>query len=83
MRFLIGALVHTILGSWAPVYAQEGRFEPIDLRVSAVGPASSVTVDRGTRDKLAIGDLVMLFPREGGVHEGEVTQVLDRVPVPT
>ncbi len=55
--------------------------ETLSLRVSATGPGSNVSVDRGASDGVAVGDVVQLFPREGPVLRGSVTQVGERIAV--
>ena len=52
-----------------------GGLVTIELRVISSGQGSSVTIDRGSSDALAEGDLVLFHPRSGGVLSGTVTTV--------
>ena len=65
-------------GSQAEPTGQEGDaggLVTIELRVISSGQGSSVTIDRGSSDALAEGDLVLFHPRSGGVLSGTVTTV--------
>jgi len=70
-------LVLLVLAAWTPVRAEgDGDFERVKLRVTS--NAAGVTVDRGKREGLEVGDAVVLYPRAGGTYRGVVTQVDDR-----
>lgn len=62
----------------APVLAQQDVFDKVPLRVAAVRPGGTVTVDRGARDLVQAGDKVVLLPRNGAVVHGTVTDVSAR-----
>ena len=63
------------------IMAQQDEVDRVQLRVSGTGSGSSVMVDRGTRDGVQKGDVVVFYPRQGGTHRGSVTQVRERTAV--
>ena len=67
-----------LLGLVAPLWAQDGALERLELRVSDTGPGARVRVDRGRSDGVEVGDRVVLRPRSGGERTGAVTRVDDR-----
>lgn len=66
----------------AVVHAQESTQEPdfvrVDLRVIATGSGADVIVDRGSSDKLAVGDTVFFYPRGGAAQTGKVSSLEER-----
>jgi len=54
--------------------------ERVKLRVtsSSAGPPARVVVDRGKRDRVAVGDRVIVRPRDGSTIRGVVVQIEDR-----
>ena len=76
MRTRLGMLLAAALAVWTPVWAQDG-LERVELRVSSTWPGK-VVVDRGTRDALAIGDVVTFHPRTGGTIQGTVASLKER-----
>lgn len=59
--------------------AQSGEaYRTIELRVTSVGSARKVLIDRGSNDQLLVGDIVRFFPRAGGAYAGLVREVLER-----
>ncbi|MFN3243803.1 MAG: hypothetical protein ACE37K_20010 [Planctomycetota bacterium] len=69
------AALHLVCGGLA---AQGERFERLDLRVSAPRPNGQCVIDRGKREKVEVGDRVVLSPRGGQPLTGRVLQVEDR-----
>jgi len=65
------------LAALRPAGAEDGH-EVVALRVTSSGPGSVATIDRGTRDGLAVGDPVSFFPRSGGTYKGVVIQLKER-----
>jgi hypothetical protein len=57
---------------------EEEAFQRLPLRVTAAGPGAVVEVDRGSRDGLEVGDVVVLRPRESTPRRGKVAVVLAR-----
>jgi hypothetical protein len=49
----------------------------LGLRVTADAGEGRFVVDRGARDGLALGDVVVFTPRAGGEHQGLVREVFD------
>ena len=76
LRALLTLLVLVATASGAG--AQRGAWERVELRVTVAGPGSRVVVDRGARDSVERGDLVMLLPRGGGRYLGTVVDVEER-----
>jgi hypothetical protein len=62
----------------APVAAQDQALERVALRVTGRGPGGAVLVDRGERDRVRIGDEVVLAPSQGGTFRGKVIEVTER-----
>ena len=60
-----------------PLAAEEDGLTRVELRVASIG-AGVVVVDRGARDKVAVGDRVLLRPRGGATHSGTVVEVSER-----
>lgn len=69
------AALHLLCGGLA---AQGERFEQVRLRVATPRPNGQCVIDRGKRDKVEVGDRVVLSPRGGQPLTGRVTQVEDR-----
>jgi hypothetical protein len=70
MRFRIALLILMVIPlAWAE--------ERLDLRVSSSRPGSAV-IDRGSRDGVAVGDVVLLQPRDGRTQKGTVLKVEER-----
>ncbi|MFT5155117.1 MAG: hypothetical protein ACI841_005127, partial [Planctomycetota bacterium] len=57
---------------------QVDDYERIDLRVISVQANGRVGVDHGSSDGLAVGDMVLFFPRDGGTFGGNVSEVNQR-----
>ena len=75
---LLGVLTALVaLGALRPAGAEQGE-ELLALRVLSSGPGSVATIDRGLRDRLAVGDPVLFFPRGGGTCSGVVIQLEER-----
>jgi hypothetical protein len=55
---------------------QDDTFVRLPLRITSTGP--SAIVDRGTRDGVAVGDLVVLFPHQGGTIRAVIRQPNER-----
>ena len=70
----LAALVAPVL----PAAARQETFESIDLRVISAAEGGRVTVDRGSSDGVAKGDLVVLRPKGGGSFRGTVMRVDER-----
>lgn len=76
VRFVFGAALGA---AFAPaLWAQDEVFDHVALRVASVLPNGDVVVDRGALDHVAIGDRVVLLPRNGVSVFGAVTEVQDR-----
>ena len=74
----LGALLFSLLATSAPAPAQDDDiYAHVALRVSSTNPGTAV-IDRGSSDRVAIGDLVLFFPRDGGTYRGNVVQLDDR-----
>ena len=77
MRFVVWSWLLCVLAGAA--VAQVAGFEELDLRVTSLGPAAgSVVIDRGSRDGVALGDLVRFNPREGWTFVGNVVELDER-----
>tara|TARA_R110002126_G_scaffold12416_17_gene54063 strand:- start:7446 stop:9209 length:1764 start_codon:yes stop_codon:yes gene_type:complete len=50
----------------------------LECRVISVTPGVSLEVDRGERDRIEVGDPVLLRPRDGATMHGRVLRVLER-----
>lgn len=65
-----------------PLFAQqppqESETQLLDLRITAVGTAGSVTIDRGRRDGVLPNDLISFRTRNGEVYRGTVLRVEER-----
>ncbi|MCA8942023.1 MAG: hypothetical protein KDB80_05625 [Planctomycetes bacterium] len=72
---------HWILVTLLATSLRAQDFERVELRVISTGAAGTVSVDRGERDGLAIGDLVFFYPRDGGSYRGTVKSLDDRTAV--
>jgi len=76
---IVALVVVLALALGAPAMAQEeGAFERVPVRVTSSAPGGPILVDRGKADGMAVGDLVLLQPREGGDFWATVVQVDDR-----
>lgn len=51
----------------------------MQVRVNTSAPGGVVSVDRGKRDDVRPGDQVFFFPRSGGIFEGRVLEVGERL----
>lgn len=71
------ALVLALLPCFG-VAAQERAVRRLPLRVSSSAAGAAVTVDRGSRDRIEVGDEVLFFPRAGGTYRGVVRSVDER-----
>lgn len=72
------AMLLAALGAMGSVRAQEqDEFLRLPLRVSSVA-GRSIVIDRGTRDRVEIGDRVRLSPRAGGTYAGVVAEIDER-----
>ncbi|MBK8978491.1 MAG: hypothetical protein IPM29_21545 [Planctomycetes bacterium] len=60
---------------------QQDPFVHVPLRIVSVGANDGVVVDRGRRDLVEVGDLVLFTPRQGGTYRGSVIQVDRRTAV--
>ncbi len=79
MRLSVGLLILALSGLCTRVSGQDTEgIERVPLRVTAAGPEGTVIVDRGERDRMAVGDLVLLTPRGGGTLRGTVIQIDER-----
>ena len=79
MNFRSLTLLLTALFAWTTVQAEEDKgLDRVELRVTSTGPGSVVTVDRGKRDKVAVGDRVTFHARGGATHHGTVVHVDER-----
>lgn len=81
MRLLLLALLCTVLLPWRVVHAQE-EAAPEDTLVLEFRVGSSergwALIDRGSSDRLAVGDTVRFLPREGGTFTGTVSEIEER-----
>jgi hypothetical protein len=78
MRLLAPTL--SVLLAAAPL-AQEPQEPPLDhvaLRITTVRADGRVQVDRGTRDRVMVGDRIVLFPPDGRTRVGGVVEVDER-----
>ena len=84
MSVLVRSLALCLVALFAgySVAAQESTSEPdfvrLDLRAIATGNGTDVIVDRGSSDKLELGDTVVFYPRRGASQTGKVRSVEDR-----
>ncbi len=69
--------VMVVLGA-ACLSAQKQELEAIALRVTSVLPNGNVSVDRGSRDGVKVGDRVIVRPRRGGDYQGRILRVEER-----
>ncbi len=58
--------------------AQGQMFQRLPIRVLTAPKATQIEIDRGKRDRVKVGDLVVLFPRSGAVQHGSVKDVFAR-----
>lgn len=70
-------LVVPIVVAFAATAPAQDTSVRIDLRVVMVG-ADAITIDRGTRDGLQVGDRLALLPRGGGRYGAVVREIGDR-----
>ncbi len=85
MRKILGSILFACLAV-VPLMAQDDKVQDdslvrMSLRVSSTGPDSRISVDRGQRERLKVGDRVLLYPRNGRTYRGTVIQVGDRMAV--
>lgn len=76
MRHLVLALSLGAMVSAARAQ-DDDVYRHVELRVSSTGPGTAM-IDRGSSDDVAVGDLVLFYPRAGGTFRGNVVQVDDR-----
>jgi hypothetical protein len=70
-----------VLLAAAAALAQEPQAPPLDhvaLRITTVRADGRVQVDRGTRDRVMVGDPIVLFPPDGRTRVGGVVEVDER-----
>lgn len=80
------AAVALVLGTTAPAMAgqdgageaQDVATERIDLRITQLGVERQISVDRGTRDGVRVGDRISLRPRDGRTAWARVIAVTER-----
>lgn len=58
--------------------AQDPVFDEVALRVASLRPDGQLVVDRGRRDRVAVGDRVVLLPRGGQIVFATVREVDER-----
>lgn len=80
MRGLVG-IAFALLAFCTAGRAQEIELVRLPLRVSSSGAGGVVVIDRGTRDKVAAGDAVLFFARDGARYKGVVIEVRERTSV--
>ena len=77
----MGNGLHMVLATTAlavVVLAQDPVFEEVALRVASVRPGGEVVIDRGRRDRVEVGDRVVLLPRGGQILHGVVRELDER-----
>ncbi len=73
-----------LAATWAMLWlvgtgrAQDPVFDELALRVSSLRPGGELVVDRGRRDRIEVGDRVVLLPRGGQIAYGTVRELDER-----
>jgi len=79
--FLLAALLGAASPGLAVSHAQEGRTSEgtvtLEVRVGSADRGWAL-IDRGSVDGVAIGDVVLFTPREGGTFQGRVVELEER-----
>lgn len=70
-----------VLASLPAQETQAPALDRVSLRLTAVRADGRVQVDRGTRDRVMVGDRVVMFPLDGRTRMGSVVEVDERTAI--